>query len=276
MDTSRQLTRAVTEFARRTHFPVAFGGLLDDSGVARVTTIIGNRTTALRGLAVAPDRGLGGRALTELRPRMTGDYGTARQITHDYDSYILGEGIGTLIAVPVLVGGRPRGILYGGTWGVWNVGGVTAAPAVQVAEDLGRELNDSASALRDTAQSTPPAALSAHATEELRETYAELRTIAASIDDEALRTRLASVEERLAALTVNDQPVMHDGGIRLSRRETDVLACAALGSTNAQIADQLGLREGTVKAYLGTAMSKLDASTRHAAVASARRRGLLP
>ena len=29
---------------------------------------------------------------------------------------------------------------------------------------------------------------------------------------------------------------------------------------------QLGLREGTVKAYLGTAMSKLDASTRHAAV----------
>ncbi|MGO3721856.1 hypothetical protein [Microbacterium gubbeenense] len=57
---------------------MAFGGLLDDSGVARVTNIVGNRTTALRGLAVAPDRGLGGRALAELRPRMTGDYGAHR------------------------------------------------------------------------------------------------------------------------------------------------------------------------------------------------------
>ena len=64
--------------------------------------------------------------------------------------------------------------------------------------------------------------------------------------------------------------------VHLSRRETDVLACAALGATNAEIAQQLGLREGTVKAYLGTAMSKLDASTRHAAVAKARRFGLLP
>ena len=64
--------------------------------------------------------------------------------------------------------------------------------------------------------------------------------------------------------------------VRLSPRETDVLACAALGSTNAEIAAQLGLREGTIKAYLGTAMSKLDASTRHAAVTRARRAGLLP
>jgi len=276
VDTSRLLTRAVTEFARRTHFPVAFGGLLDGSGVARVTNIVGNRTTALRGLAVAPDRGLGGRALTELRPRMTGDYGSARQITHDYDPYVLGEGIGTLIAVPVLVDGTPRGILYGGTWGVWNVGGVTAAPAVQVAEDLGRELSRNASALLEAPPAAPSPALSARATEELRESYAELRTIAASIDDDALRERIARVEQRLAALTVAEEPVADTAGIRLSRRETDVLACAALGSTNGQIADQLGLREGTVKAYLGTAMSKLDASTRHAAVAAARRRGLLP
>jgi DNA-binding NarL/FixJ family response regulator len=64
--------------------------------------------------------------------------------------------------------------------------------------------------------------------------------------------------------------------VHLSPRETDVLACAALGATNAEIGTQLGLREGTVKAYLGTAMSKLDASTRHAAVARARRMGLLP
>jgi DNA-binding CsgD family transcriptional regulator len=62
----------------------------------------------------------------------------------------------------------------------------------------------------------------------------------------------------------------------LLRGRGRILACAALGATNAEIASQLGLREGTVKAYLGSAMSKLDASTRHAAVTKARRAGLLP
>ena len=38
----------------------------------------------------------------------------------------------------------------------------------------------------------------------------------------------------------------------------------------------LALREGTVKSYLQSAMAKLDAGTRHAAVAKARRAGLLP
>ena len=55
-----------------------------------------------------------------------------------------------------------------------------------------------------------------------------------------------------------------------------MLACAALGATNAEIAAELNLREGTVKSYLQSAMGKLDASTRHAAVAKARRAGILP
>jgi hypothetical protein len=50
-----------------------------------------------------------------------------------------------------------------------------------------------------------------------------------------------------------------------------VLACAALGQTNAEIAAELNLREGTVKSYLQAAMAKLDASTRHAAVTGAPR-----
>ena len=64
--------------------------------------------------------------------------------------------------------------------------------------------------------------------------------------------------------------------MRLSPREIDVLACAALGDTNAEIAATLALKEVTVKSYLQAAMAKLDASTRHAAVAKARRAGLLP
>lgn len=274
------LERAVRDLARRTRFPVAFGGLLQHD-TAAVDAIVGAQTNALDGLAVRVERGLGGRAMRELRPRMTGDYGTATQITHDYDRWILGEGIGTLLAVPVIVGGRPRGVLYGGAWGRWNIGGVATAPAMRVAEELAAELRIRDEVDRRLAQSAPAPqapALSAAQQEELRESYAELRRIAADVPDPQLRARLEDVERRLAGLSGEAAPEASAplSGVRLSRRETDVLACVALGATNAEIAERLGLREGTVKAYLGSAMSKLDASTRHAAVARARRTGLLP
>jgi DNA-binding NarL/FixJ family response regulator len=80
----------------------------------------------------------------------------------------------------------------------------------------------------------------------------------------------------LAVLSGDDEASYPVSTVTLSPRETDVLACAAIGATNAQIAAQLSLREGTVKAYLSSAMSKLDASTRFAAVTKARRSGLLP
>ncbi|HWS49979.1 MAG TPA: LuxR C-terminal-related transcriptional regulator [Microbacterium sp.] len=272
------VARAVRELSRRTRFPVAFGGLVEDGAVS-VTTIVGNRTHSLDGLRVRPERGLGGRAMMELRPRMTSDYRSSQQITHDYDGFILGEGLRTLLAVPIVVGGRPRGVLYAGAWEQAQIGGVTTAPAMQVAQSVAEELrirDEVDRRLRASAPVTAPVATSQR--EELRESFAELRSIAASVDDSALRARLAEVERRLLTLAGESRPPATGAlsTVRLSPRETDVLACAALGSTNAEIAAHLGLREGTVKAYLGTAMSKLDASTRHAAVVKARRAGLLP
>ncbi|MFK0403716.1 LuxR C-terminal-related transcriptional regulator [Microbacterium sp. NPDC090225] len=272
------IARAVRELARRTRFPVAFGGLLDD-GVVHVTTIVGNRTRSLDGLRVRPERGLGGRAMMELRPRMTSDYGSSQQITHDYDVFVLGEGLRTLLAVPIVVAGRSRGVLYAGAWEDEQIGGVTTAPAMQVAQSVADELRIREEVERRLRAGAPASAtLQAGQQEQLRETFADLRSIAASIDDDELRARLARVEGRLLALSGEHVPTSTGPSpvVRLSPRETDVLSCAALGATNAEIATQLGLREGTVKAYLGTAMSKLDASTRHSAVARARRAGLLP
>lgn len=272
------VARAVRELAQRTRFPVAFGGLVDD-GVVSVTSIFGNRTRALDGLRVRPERGLGGRAMMEQRPRMTSDYGSSRQITHDYDGFVLGEGLRTLLALPIVVAGRPRGVLYVGAWQQTPVGGVTTAPAMQVAQSLADELRIRDEVERRLRTAAPPRdAVAPPQREELRESFAELRSIAASVDDEDLRARIARVELRLVALAGDARPTTTGPipTVHLSRRETDVLACAALGATNAEIAGQLGLREGTVKAYLGTAMSKLDASTRHSAVAKARRAGLLP
>ncbi len=273
------VARAVRELSQRTRFPVAFGGLIDE-GVVSVTSIVGNRTRSLDGLRVRPERGLGGRAMMELRPRMTNDYGSSRQITHDYDVFVLGEGLNTLLDLPIIVAGRPRGVLYAGAWDRTPVGGVTTAPAMQIAQSVADELrirDEVDRRLRGAGPATESVA--PRQREELRESFAELRSIAASVDDVDIRARIAQVEQRLVLLA-GDAPAPPTTGpvptIHISRRETDVLACAALGATNGEIAAQLGLREGTVKAYLGTAMSKLDASTRHAAVTKARRAGILP
>lgn len=273
------LAKAVGDLASATRFPVAFGGI-ESAGAVTVTSVIGGRTRSLHGLRVLPTRGLGGRAMIEARPRLTSDYGASTQITHDYDAQVLGEGIATLLAVPVVVGGRTRAVLYGGSHRAAPTGDVFAQPAVAIAEELGRELRIRDEVRRRLATMTGPvdirpSALAPAQREELRESYAELRSIAAAVADPMLRARLEALEDRIAALS-GDEERTSLGEVSLSPRETDVIACAALGYTNAQIGHALGLRESTVKAYLGSAMGKLDASTRHAAVTKARRAGLLP
>lgn len=270
------LAHAVGELARRTRFPVAFGGLEHD-GAVHVTTVVGTRTRNLDGLVVEATRGLGGQALVEKRPRLAVDYGSSRNITHDYDRAVLGEGISTLFAVPVMVRGDARGVLYCGSWSQSPIGELVTRPAFTVAGELGTELHVREEVQRRLAAMPPrvtTSALAPAAREQLRESYAELRSIAAAVEDPNVRARLATLESRLAALSHDDGPVETD--VHLSPRETDVLACAALGATNAQIATTLSLKEVTVKSYLQAAMAKLDASTRHAAVAKARRAGLLP
>ena len=281
------MARAVAELVAQTGLPVAFGGF-ERAGAVEVTSVVGNRTGHLAGLSVRPTRGLGGRAFVERRPRLALDYGSSRNITHDYDRAVLGEGIATLFAVPVIVAGRARGVLYCGSWTAASFGDANARGALQVAADLATELrvherahdlaqDEVHARMRSLAPASPAApAVDVAAREELRETYAELRRIGADVVDAGIRQRLAAVEERIANLTRDGAGAPEQLDVKLSPRETDVLACAALGQTNAEIAATLALREGTVKSYLQAAMAKLDASTRHAAVTTARRAGLLP
>ncbi|WP_434810142.1 LuxR C-terminal-related transcriptional regulator [Microbacterium sp. bgisy189] len=273
------LARAVGAMATRTGFPVAFGGFEHDDTV-EVTSVAGARTPYIDGLVVHATRGLGGRALVEHRPRLALDYKSSRHITHDYDRAILGEGISTLFAVPVMVAGRARGVLYAGAWGQTQLGDQAARSALSVASDFAVELRVRDEVQRRLALVSPAApaqtVLPGSTQESLRELFAELRGISADVRDAGIRARLQRLERRMAGLTQEEPPADELLDVRLSPREVDVLACAALGSTNAEIAATLVLREGTVKSYLQSAMSKLDASTRHAAVAKARRAGLLP
>lgn len=63
--------------------------------------------------------------------------------------------------------------------------------------------------------------------------------------------------------------------ISLSGREIEVLELVAAGRSNTEVADALFISETTVKSHLAHIFSKLDVSSRTAAVSAARRRGIL-
>ncbi|WP_433286149.1 response regulator transcription factor [Pseudonocardia sp. CA-142604] len=109
--------------------------------------------------------------------------------------------------------------------------------------------------------------------EEARHLFALLRTAGGAVPDPALRARIADLAEQLVAALRDPADA---GDTTLSAREIDVLAHAAVGRRNSEIAECLALTGETVKSYLRSAMTKLGVHSRHAAVDSARRAGVIP
>jgi len=102
-----------------------------------------------------------------------------------------------------------------------------------------------------------------------------LNTIQAAARGETLLT--ADVISRL--LTHTSNPVASSrtsGSLDLSKRELQVLAAAAVGERNKEIAVRLGISERTVKAHLTSIYNKFGVDSRAAAIAVAAQRGLLP
>lgn len=63
--------------------------------------------------------------------------------------------------------------------------------------------------------------------------------------------------------------------VSLSSREIEVLELVAAGKTNAEVARELFVSETTVKSHLAHIYSKLDVTSRTAAVSAARARGIV-
>lgn len=98
------------------------------------------------------------------------------------------------------------------------------------------------------------------------------KTVSAQRLAEIIRTVHAGsryVDPELAAdaIAAGDSP--------LTVREAEVLELAADGAPVAEIAERAALSQGTVRNYLSSAVTKLGAENRHAAVRTARRRGWL-
>ncbi|MGP3951858.1 LuxR C-terminal-related transcriptional regulator [Streptomyces sp. 7N604] len=286
-----EIRAALLNLRRTSGLPIAFGGLLEDNRQLRIGELSGTRTSALRGLVVATGNGIGGKSLALTRPVAVADYRASRAISHEYDAAVAMEGLGAVLAVPVVVRRRVRGVLYGALPESLSLGDRTLSAAVEAARELEQAL-----AVRDEAQrllaTHPPAAgdpgrpLGPAAWEEVREAHSALRALAPRVTDPALREEIHAVCRRLAAAAGtdarprtradDDRAPGRAFGVRLAPRELDVLSCIAAGATNAGAAARLGLRPETVKGYLRSAMRKLGAHTRLEAVVTARRIGLMP
>ncbi|WP_181493977.1 helix-turn-helix transcriptional regulator [Streptomyces sp. ScaeMP-e122] len=271
-----ELQAALLRLRRTSGLPVVFGGLLSDARHARIAELSGAQTSALRGLVISAGSGLGGKAIALSRPCAVTDYASARHISHEYDTAVAAEGLRSVVAVPVVVRRRVRGVLYGALRAPRTLGDRTFDAAASAARDVEQalavrdEVRQLLTSTREQLTGTGPGVW-----EDVREAHRELRALAPRIADPDLRDELLSVCGRLASAAGSERPA-GAGFVRLAPREVDVLACVASGATNAVAAERLGLRPETVKAYLRSSMRKLGAHTRLEAVVAARRAGLLP
>ena len=257
---------------RSTGLPVAFGGLVEAGRPRmRISELNGTATEALSRLAVTAGTGLGGKAVALARPCAVTDYSASRQISHEYDAAVAAEGLRSVLAVPVVVRRRVRGVLYGALRTAQPLGDRTLTAAVEAARDVEQALvvREEVRGLQEAARPQAAPADRGAAWEQVREAHAALRALAPRIGDPALRAEL------LAACGLLTEGSSRNG-VQLAPRELDVLACVAAGATNAVTAERLGLRAETVKGYLRSAMRKLGTHTRGEAVVAARRAGLLP
>ncbi|KJK38582.1 response regulator [Streptomyces variegatus] len=259
-----EIRNALLRLRRGTGLPVAFGGLMEAGRQMRISELSGTATHALRSLVVTSGTGLGGKTVALSRPCVVADYSASRQISHEYDAPVAVEGLRSVLAVPVVVRHRVRGVLYGALRTALPLGGRMLDAAVEAARDVERAL-----AVRDEARTLAGGGAGA-GWEQVREAHAALRALAPRITDPELRAELLGA---CALLTAGTDP---SARVRLAPREVDVLACVAAGVTNAVAAERLGVTPETVKGYLRSAMRKLRARTRGEAVVAARRAGWLP
>ncbi len=261
--------------------PVAFGALVENGSTAVLSEFRGTRTKNLHGLEIRVGSGLGGRVIAENRPAAVNDYRNADTITHDYDPWVLSEGLASIAAAPVMVRDRIAGLIYVATRDCNALGDRGKSAILSAGRRLSMELtvqDEVRRRMRDAeavATAAPEHVRDIAGLEEIRSLHAELRAVAQLISDAGLSQRISDVSKRLAHVGGGTTAISH-ADVRLSPREVDVVAQIALGCTNQEAATRLSIKPETAKAYLRGAMRKLDAHTRFEAVVRARALRIIP
>lgn len=258
------IDRTLGRIRRATGSTLAFGGRVEATGV-RLEHFDGAVVGPLRGVRLEPGHGLGGRVVAQQRALAVPDYVETPLITHRYDAIIRAERLRAFAAVPVVVARRPVAVLYASQRTAHRHLDRVLDVVAQEARTLEQELAVT-TALR-AREPDGDAPLRARA----RDAYAELRTLAARVEDGELRAAVLGAAGRL----VPDDAEPADP-VTLTRRELDVLALLAGGLGDRAVATALGIGMYTVKGHVKSLLGKLHATNRREVVVEARRRALLP
>lgn len=272
------LRRTLRDLSQLDGLSMGLGGLVTQSGSRLVLSELHNlRCELFRGIVIRPGVGLGGVAMQHRRPVSVEDYVSSPSITHQFDRAAIADRVRSAIALPIIVRGETRAMIYGATRGEMTFGDRTVATATMIARKLSHDIeveDEVQRRLRRIADEQPEAERGALGQSELAELNAEIIAIAASSQDTVLRDRLHALSQRVTgvgAVGTTTRAVVH-----LSQRESDVLTQLAAGYTNAEIAERLCILPTTVKTHLRNTMRKLGARNRVETLAAARHAGLLP
>ncbi len=278
-----RLVRTLADFRTTGRSDVAFGGPVVAGGTALdITGLHSTYTRSLQGLRVRAGFGLGGKALSIARPVSVTNYYDARGITHQYDGPVRAEQLETVTALPIVVDRAPRMVVYVAHRAQVVLGDVWYDAFLPLVRRVERDIAVDDEVRRrlaavDTVTRAP--ATDVHLTRrDLRDISAELADLAALVEDDALRARLEQVRSKVdhgRSPALSSRATIPSVPTGLAAREIDVLRQVALGKSNREVADALGLVESTVKSYLKNAMRKLHASNRVHAVRLAREAGVV-
>ena len=273
-DDDEAIRSALTTLKNSTSIPVTMYATLLADNRLQITQWVGLRTPALQNLIMEPGTGVGGRVVNTRRPVGVSDYVRANIISHENDQVMQDEGLHSLLAVPVIVRREIRGVLYVGVHSPVRLGDKVIEEVTMTARCLEQDFAVN-SALRQFEASVPATPRSNRSMngaewEQVRSTHSKLRMLANRVNDDTMRKEIEVLCEQMVS------PVRVKQSTRLSARELDVLSCVALGHTNVEAAEEMGIGAETVKSYLRSVMRKLGAHTRYEAVNAARRIGALP
>ncbi|MBN6040447.1 LuxR C-terminal-related transcriptional regulator [Amycolatopsis sp. 195334CR] len=268
----RVLGLRLKQLQQLTGLPVVFGGATLKESTApqlRIGHLRGTVGKSLLDLRVESGRGLGGSVIQTGALRTVRDYASTRTITHDFDAIVVQEErLSSVFALPVSVAGTVRGVIYGALRGQQTIGDVVLERATTFGASLERELTTLLEPPEPPTQPVPARA---------RAALDKLREVALGVEDETVRDALLGIARDLRELDDDRTPpvAVRGDGVHLAPREIEALQHVAVGLRNSEIAEVMRLRTETVRAYLRSAMHRLNVHNRTAAVHAARKHGLL-
>jgi signal transduction histidine kinase len=176
---------------------------------AVVRWMSGTRTDLLQNLTVPVGQGIGGRVLALGQAVRVSNYVSSTDITHHFDAQVRGEGIGAMIAVPIISKTKTIAVMYAAMRTATDFGDKAVAQMEEIAEQAATALR-----IAGIAETTKAAAVTA-----------ERQRMQSALHD-SVGALLFSIGVQVRDLhqAIHDNPGLE---LRLSRLESDISAASS-------------------------------------------------